>query len=205
MSGAGNASTRPACVLIGASAGGVEALGHLLPRLRPALAVPVCVVLHLPPQSASLLAQIFADRCALPVKEVEDGEPLLPGVVYFAAPNYHFLVEAGPRVALSVDEPVHFSRPSIDLLFMSAADVFGAATVALLLSGSNQDGAEGLQRIAAVGGTMMIQDPEEAQAPAMALAALALLPGHRVMRLEEMAEWLSRLPGETGATGATGG
>jgi two-component system chemotaxis response regulator CheB len=184
----------PACILIGASAGGVEALGHLLPRLPAGLAIPVCVVLHLPPQSTSLLPQIFAGRCAVPVKEIEDGEPLCAGGVYFAAPNYHFLIDTGPRVALSVDDPVHFSRPSIDVLFLSGADVFGAATCALLLSGSNQDGAEGLRSIAERGGTVMIQDPQEAQAPEMALAALALLPGHPVMRLAQMAEWLARLP-----------
>jgi two-component system, chemotaxis family, protein-glutamate methylesterase/glutaminase len=186
-------STQVLCIVIGASAGGIDALMRLLPALPADLQAPVCVVLHLPPQGESLLAQIFADRCKLAVKEVEDGEPLLPGTIYFAPANYHFLIEAGPRVALNVDEPVNYSRPSIDLLFESAADVFGFGACGALLSGSNSDGAAGLEKIHAAGGRTFIQDPAESQASAMPFAALALMPGHPVTRMDEMAAALSAI------------
>jgi len=186
-------STRVMCIVIGASAGGIDALMRLLPALPADLQSPVCIVLHLPPQGESLLAQIFADRCRLAVREAEDGEPLVAGTVYFAPANYHFLIEPGPRVALNVDEPVNYSRPSIDLLFESAADVFGFGACGILLSGSNSDGAMGLQKIHAAGGQTFIQNPAEAQAAAMAIAALTLMPGHPVMRMDEMAVALSAI------------
>ena len=110
-----------AAVVIGASAGAVEALSVILPALPAGYPVPVAVVVHLPPDRPSIMAELFAARCRVAVREAEDKEPLVPGTVYFAPPDYHLLVEAAGHLSLSSEEPVRFSRPSIDVLFESAA------------------------------------------------------------------------------------
>ncbi len=112
-------------VVIGTSAGGVEALSALLPALPAGVCAPVFVVLHLPRERPSLLVDIFGPKCAVPVREAVDKDPIEPGTVYFAPPDYHLLIDDGPTIALSDDEPVHHSRPSVDVLFESAADAFG--------------------------------------------------------------------------------
>lgn len=180
-------------VVIGGSAGGVEALGRLLPALRGDLPLPVIVVLHLPRERPSLLAEIFRTRCALPTCEAQDKEPALPGKVYFAPPDYHLLVDKGPCLALSVDEPVFYSRPAIDVLFESAADLFGPRLLGIILTGGNEDGALGLAAVARAGGVTMVQDPESAQTPAMPLAALARGPVDFVLPLDQIARVLATL------------
>ena len=117
-------SKRVDAIVVGTSAGGVEALSVLLPALPSATQAAVFVVLHLSRDRPSLLAEIFAKRCALPVREAEDKESVAPGTVYFAPSNYHLLLDHGPQMALSADDPVHHSRPSIDVLFESAAEVY---------------------------------------------------------------------------------
>ena len=146
----------------------------LLPALPAGLRAAVIVVLHLPRDRRSLLVDIFRDRCALPVQEAEDQQPLLAGHLYFAPPDYHLLVDTGPRLALSIDPPVFFSRPSIDVLFLSAADRYGRRLLGVLLSGANEDGADGLAAIHAVGGRALVQAPATAFMPTMPEAALAL-------------------------------
>jgi two-component system chemotaxis response regulator CheB len=177
-------------IAIGTSAGGVEALSRLLPALPKGLGAAVFVVLHLPRHRPSLLAEIFAPRCALPVREALDKEPVQPGTVYLAPPDYHLLVDAGPQIALSTDEPVHYSRPSVDVLFESAADVYGARLLGIILTGGNEDGAAGLAAVRRAGGMTLVQQPAEALAPQMPAAALALGPADRVATLEEMARFL---------------
>ncbi len=174
-------------VVIGTSAGGVEALTALLPALPARLAAAVFVVLHLPRERPSLLVDIFAPRCAVPVREAQDKEPVAPGTVYFAPPDYHLLVDAGPQLALSVDEPVHYSRPSIDVLFQSAADLYGARLLAVVLTGGNQDGAEGARAVREAGGLVAVQDPADAQVPLMPQAALATGPADFVLPLPALA------------------
>ena len=180
-------------IAIGTSAGGVEALSRLLPALPKGLGAAVFVVLHLPRHRPSLLAEIFAPRCALPVREALDKEPVQPGTVYLAPPDYHLLVDAGPQIALSTDEPVHYSRPSVDVLFESAADVYGAWLLGIILTGGNEDGAAGLAAVRRAGGMTLVQQPAEALAPQMPAAALALGPADRVATLEEMARFLGAL------------
>jgi two-component system chemotaxis response regulator CheB len=180
-------------IAIGTSAGGVEALSRLLPALPKGLGAAVFVVLHLPRHRPSLLAEIFAPRCALPVREALDKEPVQPGTVYLAPPDYHLLVDAGPQIALSTDEPVHYSRPSVDVLFESAADVYGARLLGIILTGGNEDGAAGLAAVRRAGGMTLVQQPEEALAPQMPAAALARGPADRVATLEEMARFLGAL------------
>lgn len=183
-------------VVIGASAGGVEALGTLLPALPSGLAVPIMVVLHLPREKPSLLVDIYAPRCAVPVQEAQDKEPVQPGTVYFAPADYHLLVDAGPSLALSVDDPVHFSRPSIDVLFESAADVYGERLLGIVLTGASQDGAAGLAAVHRAGGVTVVQEPAEAQAPYMPQSALASSPVDQVLSLAAMTKLLRGLAPE---------
>lgn len=171
----------PQAIVIGASAGGVGALSALLPQLDPRARYSALVVLHLPRERDSLLPKLFARQCAMTVREAEDKEPVRPGHIYFAPPDYHLLVEANEPtgeawLALSVDEPEHFSRPSIDVLFESAADCWRERVVGILLSGANEDGASGLACIARAGGLTIVQDPTEAEVPRMPAAALEACP-----------------------------
>jgi two-component system, chemotaxis family, protein-glutamate methylesterase/glutaminase len=180
-------------VVIGASAGGVEALSVLLPALPADVCAPVFAVLHLPRERPSLLADIFGPKCRVPVREAVDKDAIEPGTIYFAPPDYHLLIDAGAALALSADEPVHHSRPSIDVLFETAAEVFGAGLLAILLTGGNQDGAAGLATVREAGGLTVVQDPAEAHAPMMVEAALARGPVDYQLRLAAIADLLRRL------------
>ncbi|CAN7720172.1 chemotaxis protein CheB [Aquipseudomonas alcaligenes] len=166
-------------VVVGASAGGVEALLTVFNGLPADYALPLVCVLHLPESRDSLLADLFSRRLALRVKEAEDKESLRPGTLYFAAPGYHLSIERDHSLSFSREEPLHYSRPSIDVLFESAADCFQERLVGVLLTGANQDGAAGLAAIKQGGGLTVVQDPLEAQVPTMPEAALAShVPDH---------------------------
>ncbi len=176
-------------IVIGASAGGVEALLTVFGELPAGFGLPIIAVLHLPDERRSQLAEVFARRVALPVREVQDKQPIVPGTLYFAAPGYHVSVEHDLSLSLSQEEPVHYSRPAIDYLFESAADVYQQRLAAILLTGANQDGARGLSQVKQSGGLTIIQDPDEAQVATMPRAALELfqpdciLPLHGIGRL----------------------
>lgn len=184
-------------VVIGASAGGIEALTVLLPALPAGLRPPVFIVLHLPRGKPSILAEIFARKCAVPVREAEDKEPVFPGTVYFAPADYHLLLDPGPQISLSADDPVHHSRPSIDVLFESAAEIYGERLLGIILSGANEDGACGLAAIHDAGGLTVVQCPKTARAPHMALSALKLRPADWVLPLDEIAGLLRTLNAAT--------
>lgn len=188
--------TSPArgAVIIGASAGALEALSLLLPTLPAGFPLPIFVVVHVPPDKDSVLADIFDAKCNLRAIEVEDKEPVQAGVIYFAPPNYHMLLEDRTTIVLSNEEEVLFSRPSIDVAMESAAEVWGGELTGILLTGANRDGAQGLQAISQAGGTVIVQSPDEAYAKAMPEAALALTPGARVMDLAEMSAYLMSIP-----------
>src|SRR5690348_5872970 len=132
---------RAEAVVLRGSAGALEALGIILPALAEDFEPPLVIVLHLAADKPSYLAKLLADRCRLAVREVEDKSPVLPHTVHVAPPGYHVLIERHRHFALSVDEPVHFSRPAIDVLFESAAEVYGPALAGVLLTGANEDGA----------------------------------------------------------------
>ncbi|SAK70440.1 chemotaxis-specific methylesterase [Caballeronia calidae] len=189
-------ANRIEAVVIGASAGGVEALNHLLPVLPKTFAPPVLVVVHVRQGQPSLLPDLFSSRCELAIEEPFDKDMIVPGTVYFAPPGYHMLVEAeggaAPSIALSIDPPVRFSRPSVDVLFESAAHAYGERLLGIVLSGANDDGARGARVICDAGGTCWAQDPETATAPAMPLAAIAEDAVHEVLTLDEMAMRLSQ-------------
>ncbi|GJN44430.1 chemotaxis protein CheB [Pseudomonas tohonis] len=167
-----NAQRRDA-VVVGASAGGVEALLTVFSGLPAGYGLPLVCVLHLPESRDSLLADLFSRRLALRVKEAQDKEDLSPGTLYFAPPGYHLSIESDHSFSLSREEPLHYSRPSIDVLFESAADSYRERLVGVLLTGANQDGAAGLAAIKRAGGLSIVQDPAEAQVPTMPESALA--------------------------------
>jgi two-component system chemotaxis response regulator CheB len=177
-------------VVIGASAGAIQALSEILPALPADFALPILIVVHVPADRSNILAPLFEKKCQMAVCEAEDKEPALGGVIYFAPPGYHLLVEAQGTLSLSSDEEVLYSRPSIDVLFESAADAYGPAVIGIILTGANCDGAKGLKAIAAVGGTALIQEPNNAYAEAMPLAALAACVSARVMSLAGIANFL---------------
>jgi two-component system chemotaxis response regulator CheB len=133
-----------------------------------------------------LLAGLFGARCALPVRDAADKEPVTPGTVYIAVPDYHLLVERERGLALSADDSVNHSRPSIDVLFESVAEVYGPAAAGIVLTGANEDGAAGLQSIAAAGGHPWVQDPATAEVAVMPAEALRRVPSSRVLALPAM-------------------
>lgn len=180
-------------VVIGGSSGAIDALMVMLPAFPAGMRASVIVVLHLPRDRRSLLVDIFQERCALPVYEAQDQMPVLPGHLYFAPPDYHLLVDQGPRLALSLDPPLNFSRPSIDVLFDSAADCFGGQLMGVLLSGANDDGAAGLAGIREAGGYTVVQAPGSATMPTMPEAALQRLATHAVLSPEQIAGEFVRL------------
>lgn len=180
-------------IVIGASTGGVDALGVLLPALPVDLPAAVMIVLHIPPQRDSLLPRIFQAHCALPVREAESRETILPGHVYFAPPDYHLLVEADRTWVLSCDPPVHYSRPSIDVLFETAAWCYGPRLLGILLTGANEDGARGMQAIADGGGMTWAQSPNTALASTMPQSAIALGGVKHVLSLSQMARKLQKI------------
>lgn len=180
-------------VVIGVSAGGMEALGLLLPGLPADFPAPVVVVQHVAPDSGDYLPRWLDQRCALTVEQAGHGTTLLPGHAYVAPPDYHLAFENTQTLALLTDEKVNFSRPSIDVTFESAAQVFGQGAVAVVLTGANADGAQGAAAIQQAGGRVVIQDPEEAQVDTMPRAALALTVPEAVLTLDHMADFLTNL------------
>ncbi|PXA91592.1 chemotaxis protein CheB [Caulobacter sp. D5] len=180
-------------VVIGASAGAVQALLTILPALPASFALPVLVVVHVPPDRDNVLVSLLQAKCRLTVKEAEDKEPLVGGTVFFAPSDYHLLVETDGTLAISTDEPVNYSRPSIDVLFESAADAFGEALVGVVLTGANHDGAAGLRAVTQAGGTAIVEDPNFAHSRAMPLAALEASPEAAIMTIDAIASYLSSL------------
>lgn len=184
-------ASRYDAVVIGASAGGVDAVGQLLAALPAGCPLAVLVVIHIPAERPSLLASLFAARCALPVAEACDKAPIRAGEVLIAPPDYHLLVEPDRSVALAMDEPVLYSRPAIDPLFESAAIAWGPRLLAVLLTGGSADGSQGLAAVRRCGGTAWVQDPATAAVPTMPAAGLAAAGADAVLDLPEMARRLT--------------
>lgn len=180
-------------LVIGVSTGGVAALKSLLGELPVDFPLPVLIVSHITPDADDGLAVLLNTLCAIRVKEANELEPLVPGTVYLAPANYHLLVERNETLALSVDPPVNFARPSVDVLFESAAEVFGPSLIGIILTGAGHDGSKGLLRIKERGGVVIVQDPADAEMGAMPASALQLLKADFVVPLPEIAVLLSRL------------
>jgi two-component system chemotaxis response regulator CheB len=180
-------------LVIGASAGGIDALLRILPRLPDPLTFPVVVLLHLPDDRDSRLAEVFQQHLAVPVLQARDKESLAPGTVYFAPPGYHLSIETERSFSLSQEDPVHFSRPAIDILMTSAADAYGAALCGMLLTGASHDGAAGLAAIGAAGGLTIVQDPLDAEIATMPAAAIRLRAPSLILPLRDIATQLATL------------
>ena len=186
---------------IGTSWGGLAAMSRLLGDLPGDFSLPVVVVQHRSKDSDRLLTELLQDATDLKVCEVEDKEPLMPGTVHIAPANYHVLIDAG-YLSLTLEEPVRFSRPSIDVMFSSAADTYGSGAIGVVLTGANEDGARGLYHIAKRGGRALVQDPRTAEIPIMPDAALKAVPSAEVLTLEALAPRLIELSRERAKVGA---
>jgi len=183
-------------ICIGASWGGFDALVRLLSGLAPAVKQPIVIAQHRSPESVDgTLAGLLALQTPRTVTDADDKVPLEPNNVYLAPPDYHLLVERG-SLALSTEAHVHFARPSIDVLFESAADAYAEAVVGIILTGANQDGAAGLARIKERGGVAIVQDPKGATRRAMPEAAIAATQADAVLPLDEIAPFLYGLCAE---------
>jgi two-component system, chemotaxis family, protein-glutamate methylesterase/glutaminase len=194
-------------VVVGASLGGLHALEVLLAGLPKSFQVPLAIAQHRHKDSDDSLSFFLQHQCALPVKEVEDKDAIMPGRVYVAPADYHLLVEAGethwtrqeeyktsaPTFALSTEAPVLYARPSIDVLFESAADVYGEKVIGVILTGASHDGTQGLARIKANGGLAIVQEPNTADCATMPKAAIASVAVDWILPLNDIAPLLVNL------------
>ena len=182
-------------IVIGTSWGGLNALSTILSPLPKDFPLPILIVQHRPRNQlgSEFFIEILNRRCQLNVLEPDDKEHIQTGNIYLSPSNYHMLVEHKGALALSNDEPVHYSRPSIDLLFESAAESYQQNVIGIILTGANQDGAEGLQVIKAMGGYTLAQDPVTAEVDIMPLAAIAAAKPDAILPLKDIASFLIKL------------
>ena len=173
-------------IVIGISTGGVGALKALLGALPKDFPLPILIVQHLCPDSGDAMAVFLDELCAIHVKEADERERPTAGRVYLAPANYHLMVEPDGRLGLSTDPPVNFSRPSVDVLFETAAQAFGAGLIGVVLTGAGIDGSLGLKRIKDKGGTAVVQDPDDAVADSMPRHAMAAVHADHLVTLSAL-------------------
>lgn len=183
----------PRAIVIGCSAGGLTALERLFSALLPNLEQAIVVCCHTGSSTVEMMCELLAQYATLPVKEAAERAPVEAGVIHVAPSGYHLLVENDRRFALSVDERVSYARPSIDVLFDSAAEAYRETLIGVILTGANSDGAEGLARIRRNGGLVIVQEPADAEAAAMPAAALDLAGADYCVPLVAIAPLLNRL------------
>jgi two-component system chemotaxis response regulator CheB len=179
-------------VVIGASAGGVEALCTLLPVLHLSLPMSIIVVQHMSTRSDHYLTQYLDRICQLSVKEADEKEIISPGFIYLAPPNYHLLIEMDRTFSFTVDERVSFSRPSIDVLFETAAEAYGKSLIGIILTGANSDGSRGIHKIKQYGGLTVVQDPLNAEIDKMPKAAIQSTEVDYILSLDKIGEFLNQ-------------
>ena len=179
-------------VVIGASYGGLSALQTILSELSPELCLPVVIVQHRKKDGDDGLCEYLKKRSPLPLSEPNDKDNVEPGRVYLAPRDYHLLIEES-HFALSTESPVAFARPSIDVLFESAADVYHERAIGVILTGANRDGASGLAKIKALGGIAVVQEPESAESRVMPDAAISAAKVDRILPLAGIAPFLNEL------------
>jgi two-component system chemotaxis response regulator CheB len=182
-------------VALGTSWGGLSAMTRLLGALPEEFPIPIVVVQHRSKDSDRLLAQLLQDATSLKVCEIEDKDGLCPGTVHVAPANYHVMIESG-YFSLTIEEPIRFSRPSIDVMFTSAADTYGSGAIGVVLTGANEDGARGLAHIVKRGGRALVQDPKTAEIPIMPEAAVKAVPSAEILPLDRLAPRLIALSEE---------
>lgn len=184
-------------IVMGVSAGGLHALQQILPHLPADFSLPVMVVQHRAAVGHGFLVDYLNGKCAIAVKEASINEPLHAGCVYLAPADYHLLVENAETLALSIDPPVHYARPAIDVLFESAADIFRENLIAVVLTGANSDGSHGAMRVKELGGVVIVQDPATAEVATMPAATLRAVSVDHILPLEEIGPYLAGLHGST--------
>ena len=172
-------------LVIGGSAGGLEAILQIFPGLQPREDLAVVLVLHRR-GGESVLTEVLRDKTGWPVKEAEEKEPISPANIYLAPPDYHLLIENDHTFSLDYSEKIHYSRPAIDVTFETAAEAYGAGVIGLLLSGANHDGTAGLKVIKSAGGVVMVQDPAEAVVAYMPRYAIEHVAVDRVLPAKEV-------------------
>ncbi len=180
-------------VVLGCSAGGLDALSMLFAGFSKALNVPIFIVQHISPNSESFMIHQLQNHSKLPVHEVFDKMDYKAGHIYIAPPDYHLLIENHSSMALSNEEKVNYSRPAIDVLFESAVWVFGSALIGIILTGANADGATGLYQIKMAGGLTIVQDPKTAEVARMPLEAIKKGRPDHILGLSEIASLLNSL------------
>jgi len=180
-------------IVIGASAGGLKVLTSVLGALPSEFPLPIIIVQHLHPHSDSYLAQILDAKCQLKVKQADEKESIVAGVVYVAPPNYHLLVEEDRSFSLSCEEPVKFARPSVDVLFETAIYAYRDKLIGIILTGANNDGSQGVKKIKQMGGYVIVQAPTTAEAEAMPQAAIAATQVDKVLPINQIGPYLLQL------------
>ncbi len=182
-------------IVIGSSAGGIETLGTILSQLPSDLPLAIIIVQHLNPKSTGYLPKYLDKLSPLRVKEADEKEDILAGFVYIAPANYHLLVEDDESLSLTIDQKVNFSRPSIDLLFESASDVYQDELIGIILTGANKDGSLGLKKIKDRAGLTIVEDPDTAIVNTMPKAAISTADVDYILKAEEIAEKIKELVG----------
>jgi len=180
-------------VVIGASAGGMYTINSLLSNLPEGFSLPIVIVQHIAATSDNYLVEFLNKHTKLTVKEVDEKEFIKKGFVYLAPPNYHILIEEDSSLSLSAEEKVNYSRPSIDVLFLSAADAFKEKIIGIILTGANDDGALGLLEIKRNDGITIVQDPYEAETPTMPSAAIKIAEPMHILSVADICKLLIRL------------
>ncbi len=180
-------------LLIGGSAGSLEVIIRTLPMIRTDISFAIIIILHRKSYSDNTLVQLLRSKTQIPVKECDEKELILAGNIYVAPPDYHLLIEQDHTFSLDFSEKINYSRPSIDVTFQSAAETYRENVVALLLSGANADGVEGLELIRLTGGKVVVQDPETAEVSYMPQKALDKLVPDQILKIEEVAGFINSL------------
>lgn len=180
-------------IVIGGSSGSLKVILHLLRELRTDFTIPMLLVLHRNNQQESVLAELLAAKSFLPVKEVDEKDALLAGHIYIAPQDYHVLLESDGYFSLDYSEKMHYSRPSIDVSFISAAEAYDSHLICILLSGANADGAEGLQEVKKHNGIAIVQDPDDAEVDYMPRRAMAAGSVDYVMNTNQLVDFLNGL------------
>ena len=177
-------------IVIGLSSGGMNALKIMFSLLPADFKTPIIIVQHISPRSENQWISLLNDKSNLLIKEADEKEKIEPGIVYIAPPNYHLLVEKDKTFTLTIEERVNYARPSIDVLFESAAEAYKSKLIGVILTGSNNDGTNGLKRIQEYGGLTIVQDPGTAESAFMPACAIAAIKPEYILPLEEIIELL---------------
>ncbi len=180
-------------IVMGLSAGGLDVLETVFPQLPDVLSIPIMIVQHRGKSQDNYICRHLARFCSCDVKEAEDKMPVKPGSIYIAPSDYHMMVEMDQTLSLSVDPPVNFSRPSVDVLFETAAEVYKERLVGVVMTGANDDGSMGLKKIKQFGGLLVVQDPKTATAPQMPLATIDAADVDHILTVEDIGKFLASL------------